>query len=100
MTELTRLAAWEMADRLRAGDISSSELVERHLDLAERQNRALNAWLTIDRDSLAESGGLAIYLGEKPKAVAALTAGDGHPWRNAPQVSGNDEAVPKAALAR
>ncbi len=57
-------------------------------------------WLTIDRDSLAESGGLAIYLGEKPKAVAALTAGDGHPWRNAPQVSGNDEAVPKAALAQ
>lgn len=57
-------------------------------------------WLTIDRDSLAESGGLAIYLGEKPKAVAQLTAGDGHPWRNAPQVSGNDEAVPKAALAQ
>jgi competence protein ComEC len=57
-------------------------------------------WLTIDRDSLAESGGLAIYLGEKPKAVAALTACDGHPWRNAPQVSGNDEAVPKAALAQ
>ena len=57
-------------------------------------------WLTIDRDSLAERGGLAIYLGEKPKAVAALTAGDGHPWRNAPQVSGNDEAVPKADLAR
>ena len=57
-------------------------------------------WLTIDRDSLAESGGLAIYLGEKPKAVATLDAGDGHPWRTAPLVSGNDEAVPKAALAR
>ncbi|MBA3941912.1 MAG: competence protein ComEC [Sphingopyxis sp.] len=57
-------------------------------------------WLTIDRDSLAASGGLAIYLGEKPKAVAALGAGDGHPWRNAPQVSGNDEAVPTAAPAR
>ncbi len=56
-------------------------------------------WLTIDRDSLATSGGLAIYLGEKPKAVATLDAGDGHPWRNAPEVSGNDEAVPKAALA-
>jgi competence protein ComEC len=56
-------------------------------------------WLTIDRDSLAESGGLAIYLGEKPKAVATLEAGDGHPWRNAPGVSGNDEAVPTAALA-
>jgi competence protein ComEC len=38
-------------------------------------------WLTVDRDSLAESGGLAIYLGKKPKAVATLNAGDGHPWR-------------------
>lgn len=57
-------------------------------------------WLTIDRDSLAASGGLAIYLGKTPKAVATLKAGDGHPWRNAPQLSGNDEAVPTAALAR
>ncbi len=57
-------------------------------------------WLTVDRDSLAESGGLAIYLGKKPKAVATLNAGDGHPWRTAPLVSGNDEAIPKAALAR
>lgn len=36
-------------------------------------------WLTIDRDSLAASGGLAIYLDGKPKAVATLSAGDGHP---------------------
>lgn len=57
-------------------------------------------WLTVDRDSLAESGGLAIYLGEKPKAVATLDAGDGHPWRQAPLVSGNDEAVPTADPAR
>jgi competence protein ComEC len=57
-------------------------------------------WLTIDRDSLAASGGLALYLGKKPEAVAALRAGDEHPWRRPAQVSGNDEAVPKAALAR
>ncbi|WP_294037597.1 ComEC/Rec2 family competence protein [Sphingopyxis sp.] len=57
-------------------------------------------WLTIDRDSLAASGGLAIYLGKTPKAVATLEAGDGHPWRHAQQLSGNDEAVPKAALAQ
>lgn len=56
-------------------------------------------WLTVDRDSLAESGGLAFYLGERPEVVAALRAGDEHPWRRPPQVSGNDEAVPKAALA-
>ncbi|WP_447762374.1 ComEC/Rec2 family competence protein [Sphingopyxis panaciterrae] len=57
-------------------------------------------WLTIDRDSLTETGGLALYLGEKPRAVTTLRVGDGHPWRRPEQVSGNDEAVPTDALAR
>ncbi|MCA0207676.1 MAG: ComEC family competence protein [Proteobacteria bacterium] len=57
-------------------------------------------WMTIDRDSLAETGGLALYLGDVPEAVTSLRAGDEHPWRLPPQVSGNDEAVPTAALAR
>ena len=56
-------------------------------------------WLTIDRDSLAQSGGLAIYLGERPRVAAALRAGDEHPWRRPDQLSGNDEAVPTEALA-
>jgi competence protein ComEC len=51
-------------------------------------------WLTVDRDSLAASGGLALYLDETPKAVTTLKAGDGHPWRLPQQLSGNDEAVP------
>ena len=45
---LTRLTAAAMSDRLRAGDVSSRELVEAHLALAERENPALNAWLVID----------------------------------------------------
>ena len=57
-------------------------------------------WMTIDRDSLAETGGLALYLGDVPEAVTSLRAGDEHPWRLPPQVSGNDEAVPTAALAQ
>lgn len=57
-------------------------------------------WLTIDRDSLAETGGLALYLGEQPAAVTTLRAGDAHPWRQPQQLSGNDEAVPKGAPAR
>ncbi len=57
-------------------------------------------WMTIDRDSLAETGGLALYLDETPEAVAAIKAGDEHPWRLPPQLSGNDEAVPTADLAR
>ena len=57
-------------------------------------------WLTIDRDSLAATGGLAIYLAERPRVVAALRAGDEHPWRRPVQLSGNVEEVPTADLAR
>jgi len=49
VTDLTRLLAHEMADRLRAGEISSHDLTLAHLDAAEAGNHALNAWLTIDR---------------------------------------------------
>ncbi|MEO5884774.1 MAG: Asp-tRNA(Asn)/Glu-tRNA(Gln) amidotransferase subunit GatA [Candidatus Limnocylindrales bacterium] len=37
-----------MAALLRAGEVSSRDLAAAHLDLAVRQNRSLNAWLTID----------------------------------------------------
>jgi len=56
MTELTRLLAHEMVALLRAGDVSSRELTDAHLAAAERDNRGLNAWLTIDRErALAEA---------------------------------------------
>ena len=56
MTDLTRLHAHEMAALLRRGEVSSRELTEAHLAAAERDNRALNAWLTIDRErALAEA---------------------------------------------
>ena len=38
MTELTRLLAHEMAARLRAGDVSSRDLTDAHLDAAEAGN--------------------------------------------------------------
>jgi aspartyl-tRNA(Asn)/glutamyl-tRNA(Gln) amidotransferase subunit A len=47
--DLTRRPAHEMAAALRAGAVSARELASAHLDVAERQNHALNAWLTIDR---------------------------------------------------
>jgi aspartyl-tRNA(Asn)/glutamyl-tRNA(Gln) amidotransferase subunit A len=50
VTDLTRLTAREMAARLRAGEVTARELAMAHLDAAERGNRALNAWLTIDRE--------------------------------------------------
>ena len=50
MTDLTRLLAHEMAARLRSGEVSSRELTLAHLDLAERQDHGLHAWLTFDRE--------------------------------------------------
>jgi aspartyl-tRNA(Asn)/glutamyl-tRNA(Gln) amidotransferase subunit A len=73
----TRLHGHEMAARLRAGELTSREIVSAHLDVAERQNRALNAWLTIDRDrALAEADGadarLAAAQADGPEALASL----------------------------
>ena len=45
---LTRLFAHEMARGLRAGEFSSRELVDAHLELAHVTDRGLHAWLFID----------------------------------------------------
>ena len=61
--DLTHLHAHEMAAALRAGSVSSRELTEAHLARAERQNRALNAWLTIDSErALAEADAADVRL--------------------------------------
>ena len=50
MTDLTTLAAHEMTGRLRAGEVSSRELVGAHLDRVRRTDRALHAWLVLDEE--------------------------------------------------
>ena len=74
---LTRLTAAAMSDRLRAGDLSSREIVEAHLALAERENPALNAWLVIDGAGARVAADdadarLAVARSEGVAAVAAL----------------------------
>ncbi|HVL54846.1 MAG TPA: Asp-tRNA(Asn)/Glu-tRNA(Gln) amidotransferase subunit GatA [Vitreimonas sp.] len=70
--ELTRLAAHDMAAALRAAELSARELTEAHLALAERQNRALNAWLDVDRDgALAAADAADAALAEARRAGAA-----------------------------
>jgi aspartyl-tRNA(Asn)/glutamyl-tRNA(Gln) amidotransferase subunit A len=46
--DLVRLPAHAMAAALRAGEVTSRQLTEAHLAVAGRQNRALNAWLSLD----------------------------------------------------
>jgi aspartyl-tRNA(Asn)/glutamyl-tRNA(Gln) amidotransferase subunit A len=74
---LTRLAAHEMAALLRAGEVTSRELVEAHLEAAVAGNRALNAWLVIDAAGArvaadAADARLAAARGEGEGALAAL----------------------------
>jgi aspartyl-tRNA(Asn)/glutamyl-tRNA(Gln) amidotransferase subunit A len=65
MTDLTRLRAHEMATLMRSGELSSRELTEAHLDGAERDNHALNAWLSIDRErALAEADTADVAMAE------------------------------------
>ncbi|MGO0574962.1 Asp-tRNA(Asn)/Glu-tRNA(Gln) amidotransferase subunit GatA [Ornithinimicrobium panacihumi] len=49
-TDLTGLTAVEMADKLAAGEITSVELTQAHLDRIERINPALNAYLAVDAE--------------------------------------------------
>jgi aspartyl-tRNA(Asn)/glutamyl-tRNA(Gln) amidotransferase subunit A len=47
---LTRLHAHELARRLRAGELSATELLEAHLELIAEQDRAIHAWLAVDAE--------------------------------------------------
>src|SRR5690606_41244885 len=50
VTDLTRLTAARMADGLAAGEFTSVELTQAHLDRIERLNPALNAFLLVDAE--------------------------------------------------
>ncbi len=75
--DLTRLTARAMGERLRAGDVTSRELTEAHLDAAEAGNHALNAWLTIDRDE-------ALRQADAADARLRVAETDAHPLLGIP----------------
>ncbi len=84
MNDPTRLTAHEMADRLRTGEVSSRTLVEAHLDEADRTDRALHAWLVLDRsraltEAEAADRRLAAARREGSEALARL-----HPLTGVP----------------
>jgi aspartyl-tRNA(Asn)/glutamyl-tRNA(Gln) amidotransferase subunit A len=76
MTDLTRLLAHEMAAQLRSGATTARDLAAAHLDAAERDNRALNAWLVIDRDGAlaAADAADARLAAARAEGAAALDA--------------------------
>jgi len=80
VADLTRLRAHEMAARLRDGTVSSRELTLAHLAAAERDNRALNAWLIIDREGALEQADAA----DRRLAAARAAGRDSHPLLGVP----------------
>jgi aspartyl-tRNA(Asn)/glutamyl-tRNA(Gln) amidotransferase subunit A len=73
----TRRFGHQLAAALRAGETSSRDLTSAHLEHAQRQNRALNAWLSIEpeealRQADAADARLTAARAEGPAALAAL----------------------------
>jgi aspartyl-tRNA(Asn)/glutamyl-tRNA(Gln) amidotransferase subunit A len=74
--DLVRLAGHEQAALLRSGAVSSRELTRAHLDVAQRQNKALNAWLALDPDgALAQADAADARLAHVRAAGAAALDG-------------------------
>ncbi len=84
MTDLTRSLAHEMGARLRRGEVSSRDLTVAHLDLAERQDRGLHAWLTIDRLRALEAADRADARLAAARTDGAAAVGALHPLLGIP----------------
>src|SRR5436853_5580316 len=50
MSSITSLAAWEMADAVRKGNLSPVEVLDAHLAAIESQNPKLNAITEVDAE--------------------------------------------------
>jgi aspartyl-tRNA(Asn)/glutamyl-tRNA(Gln) amidotransferase subunit A len=82
--DLTSLLAHEMSAALRAGEVSSRELASAHLDVAERQNHALNAWLVIDRAGALAQADTADAKLARARAEGGAALGALHPLHGIP----------------
>ncbi|HEY2888367.1 MAG TPA: amidase, partial [Candidatus Limnocylindrales bacterium] len=83
-SDLTRRLGHELADGLRSGAFSAREVTDAHLAAAERDNRGLHAWLSIDTTAArlqadAADRELAAARRDGAAALAALPALHGLP---------------------
>src|SRR5690349_21039431 len=76
VADVTRLRGHELGARLRSGELSSRDITLAHLEVSERQNHALNAWLVIEREkALAEADAAdARVAAARDEGAAALDA--------------------------
>jgi aspartyl-tRNA(Asn)/glutamyl-tRNA(Gln) amidotransferase subunit A len=53
--DITSLKGWEMKEKILKREISSTEILTAHLDMIDRKEKDLNAFITLDRDGAAEA---------------------------------------------
>jgi aspartyl-tRNA(Asn)/glutamyl-tRNA(Gln) amidotransferase subunit A len=82
--DLVRLTGHQQAGLLRAGTVSSRQLADAHLDVAERQNRALNAWLVLDPEAARAQAETADARLAEARAGGAAALGALHPLLGLP----------------
>ncbi len=59
MKEVVRFPAWEMASRIREGQLSAVELVKAHLDRIQQLNPKLNAFVSLDEEGAVRQAKVA-----------------------------------------
>ena len=76
--DITSLKGWEMKERLMKGEISSSEILNAHLDVIDKKEKDLNAFITLDRDGALEAAKKVdekLQKGESLGVLAGLPVG-------------------------
>jgi competence protein ComEC len=94
-----RLLAIRSRDRIEWGSLTRACRDADIVVASRRQPRGCTPrWLKLDRAALAQSGGLALYLGERPY-VASVSARLGqHPWRQAPSLLHTASSFPPGSI--
>ncbi|MDS0477892.1 amidase [Natrinema sp. 1APR25-10V2] len=54
-TDLTRLSAVQLADRIRSGDVTATEAVEAHLERIDERDDEINAYVTVSAEHAREA---------------------------------------------
>ena len=76
--DITSLKGWEMKERLLGKEISSTEILTAHLDMIDKKEKDLNAFITLDREGAMESARRIdekLVKGESLGALAGLPIG-------------------------
>ncbi|MGM0396915.1 MAG: Asp-tRNA(Asn)/Glu-tRNA(Gln) amidotransferase subunit GatA [Bacillota bacterium] len=76
--DITSLKGWEMKEKLLKKEISSTEILKAHLDMIDRSEKDINAFITLDREGAIEAAkkvDVKLQKGEELGYIAGLPIG-------------------------